>query len=270
MIVVYVRTILQSHPEEIKKKWPNQLINKNDFQLKDKVIIRSGDGTDMGEVVGIKENSLRQPADEKKSILRRATIDDIRKYERRNEEKDKALKRVKEIVKNYNLPLKISQVIFSFDGGRVIIVFTAPSRIDFRELVKDLSHRFHKSIRMLQIGTRDEAERLGDIGSCGCPLCCRAFLKELGNIPISFLSDQQLAARGAERMTGLCGRLKCCLAFEEEVYKKLAKDFPPLGKEIEAGKIKGKVVEWRVLKQKVIVVTKDGTRQEVAIEDVKK
>ena len=117
--------------------------------------------------------------------------------------------------------MKIMDAYFSFDGGRIIFLFTAPDRVDFRQIVKDLSKAFHKSIRLHQIGIRQAFGLGGDIGPCGLPLCCKNFLGEIGlsKVSTNLINDQNLSHRGIDRLTGVCGRLKCCLLFEEEMYQ---------------------------------------------------
>lgn len=263
MKVFYIQIIPEDKPEEF-------FVEENEFddlKLKDKVIVRTKLGADLGEIVKMEAAGFSKEAEKEeiKKILRKTTTEDIEKYKKRNQNKKEAIEGVKKIIKNKKLPLKVINLIFSFDGSRVTVIFTAPSRIDFRELVKDLSHYFHRSVRMLQVGVRDEAESKGDIGPCGQILCCRRFLKKIGPVSTGLLSEQQLFSRGPERMSGVCGRLKCCLAFEEEVYKELTKNLPAIGTEIKVGKRKGKVVERQILKQKVIVETKDGERLEIGV-----
>ena len=272
MVVISVEIIPETQPEEITQKWDGLLITSNDFNLGEKVIIKTEKGIDLGKIIKIevRPNGSEKGGKNKKIILRKATSEDLKKYEKKNskKEKEESVEEVKKIIKKYKLPIKITDVIFSFDSSRVVIVFTAPARVDFRELVKELSHKFHRSIRMYQVGVRDEAERLGDIGPCGQTLCCKSFLKKINSISTSLLSSQQLFSRGSERMTGVCGRLKCCLAFEEKVYKELSKNFPAIGKEVKTKKGEGKVLIWKILKQSLIIETKDGARIEVRIDEI--
>jgi len=272
MIIISVQIIPEDKPKEIIKRWDNELIDINDFKLKEQVIVKTEMGVDLGEIVKIEEKKdfsgeIEEKGD-KKMVLRKASAEDLDKYEKKNQEKNKAIEEIKRIVKEKKLPVKVINLVFSFDGSRLTIVFTAPARIDFRELVKGLSHFFHRSVRMLQLGVRDEAEKLGNIGPCGNTLCCKKFLKKITSISTGLLSSQQLFSRGSERMTGVCGRLKCCLAFEEKIYKELSKNLPPLGSEIKVGDKKGKVVEWLIIKQKVVVETSDGTKIEVKVDEI--
>ena len=190
------------------------------LKVGDKVLLKTSLGIDLAEVVSINgEESFSCETGSKQEavILRKATKEDIRKDEYLNQKKKikQAIKESARYVKELNLPMKIIGAHFSFDGGRVTIFFTAPERIDFRELVKALSSHFHKSIRLYQVGVRQVFELEGDIGPCGYPLCCRCFLRDFDKVSIKAAVEQNLAHRGMERLTGVCGRLKCCLLFEQ-------------------------------------------------------
>jgi len=203
----------------------------------DKVILRSRAGVDLVEVIDIeKRDEASQMADKSEEIviLRKANEDDIRKESYLNQEKNikRAVAICRKLAKERKLPMKVMDAYFSFDGGRVIFLFTAPDRIDFRQLVKDLSQTFHKSIRMHQIGIRQIFGLGGDIGPCGCTLCCKSFLGGigLGKVTTDLIADQDLSHRGIDRLTGVCGRLKCCLLFEEEIYREKIKNRKPKDK----------------------------------------
>ena len=165
--------------------------------------------------------------------------------------------------------MKLIDAHFSYDGGRIVFAYIAPERVDFRTLVKDLTHRFHKSVRMHQVGVREEAGFTGDIGPCGRPLCCLKFLKNLGNVGTELIFDQQLAHRGTERLSGICGRLKCCLLFEEENYKELAKNLPVVGSIVKTKRGEGKVINWHILTQSVDIKTDKGTITNVPIGEIR-
>ena len=161
------------------------------------------------------------------------------------------------LVKKVELKIKIIDALFSFDGGRITFAFVAPGRVDFRLLVKDLAQKFHKSIRMHQVGARQETGLSGDIGPCGRPLCCLSFLKKLGHITTDMMFHQNLSQRGPERLSGMCGRLKCCLSFEEDSYCKILKELPSVGSKVKTKQGVGKVIGYRILERIVIVKTKD-------------
>jgi len=233
--------------------------NPGDHQLKvgDLVIVKTDLGLEMGKVVGFEEINEQETERKIKPILRKANLSDLERVERKNKQKEEAINICRQLVAKHNLPMKVSGVHYSFDGGRITFTFTANERIDFRELVKDLTHHFQKSIRLHQIGVRDEAKYEGEFGPCGYPLCCKKFLNKLGQVSSEFAEAQQIAHRGSERLTGVCGRLKCCLRYEQEVYEELSKNLPPVGAKLKTPQGKGKVVEWHILKQTVSVALDD-------------
>jgi len=149
--------------------------------------------------------------------------------------------------------MKLVDVHFSFDEKRVTFAFIAQGRVDFRELVKDLTRYYQKSIRLQQLGIRDEMKMCGDIGPCGRKLCCQGFVRDLGNITSEMAEEQQVAHRGSERLSGCCGRLRCCLSFEKNNYSELAKNLPELGAQVKTETGPGTVVGWHTLKQTVDV-----------------
>ncbi|PIP17430.1 MAG: stage 0 sporulation protein [Parcubacteria group bacterium CG23_combo_of_CG06-09_8_20_14_all_35_9] len=241
---------------------------KIDLKEGDKVIVKTELGTEMGRVVKMEE-MLPEEMDssrELKPVLRKATAEDFKKVEEKDKQKGKALTYCKELVKKHKLLMKLTDVHFSFDGGRITFAFIAEGKIDFRDLVKDLMRHFQKSIRLQQLGSRDETKIMGDIGPCGRPLCCRKFLKNLGNIVSDLAKTQQVAHRGAERLSGACGRFMCCLAFEQELYEEYAKNLPPLGSTIKTDQGKGEVVGWHVLKQTVDVKIEEDRIIEIPID----
>lgn len=239
---------------------------KHNLKIKDHVIVKTELGTDMGQVVGIKEVENYKEIKNLKPIIRKANLSDIEKVESREKNKNKTLKICRELIKKHNLPAKLVDVKFSFDGGKITFIFIARERIDFRELVKDLTRTFQKSVRMHQIGVREEAKIMGGVGPCGKELCCLRFLKNLGSISTDFILDQNLTHRGPERLSGPCGRLFCCLAYEERAYKELAAKLPALGSTIKTKRGEGKVIGHNVLKQTVKVHTNKDSIIEVPIE----
>ena len=196
-------------------------LNNLDVSQGDKVIVKTELGTDIGEVVGFKELSDKEVGEvgEVKPILRKATAIDLRKMTDINSEKrQEALDYCKKMINKYELLMKLVDVHFSFDGSRITFAFIADGRVDFRELVKDLTRHFNRTIRLHQIGIRDEAKLRGDYGHCGRPLCCQGFLSDLASVSSEMAELQQVAHRGSERISGICGRLMCCLGYEQSFY----------------------------------------------------
>ncbi len=187
-----------------------------------------------------------------KPVMRKATAHDLEKIPDLKE-KTSALKQCKEMARKHNLPMKLVDAHFAFDGSRLTFAFIADGRVDFRELVKDLTRRFNRTIRLQQIGIRDEAKVVGDFGPCGRNLCCREHLGDLKSITSEMAELQQCAHRGSERISGICGRLMCCLAYEQNGYEELNKKMPPVGARVKVDGKRGVVVGHHVLKQTVDV-----------------
>lgn len=234
----------------------------------DFVIVKTELGVEMGKVVGAKEVDAKEIEAAKieiKPIFRKANTADTIKFREKEEQKKEALAVCKKLVKKYNLPIKLIDAHFSFDGGRLTFAFVADGRVDFRELVRDLTKTFQKSIRLQQLGIRDEAKIAGDVGACGRNLCCQKFKKDLGNISSDLADLQQISHRGSDRLTGVCGRLMCCLAYEQKNYEESVKKLPPVGTVVRTDHGRGKVIGWHILKQSVDVKLDEGTIIEVPI-----
>lgn len=271
-----------------------------DLVVGNKVIVKTELGVDIGEVVGfadvpdelVKENEEKKDKEELningeeesvteenkkkplwfdgreiKPILRKATVVDKSKLAT-EEDKKKAMEYCRQAKEKYGLPMKLVDVHFSFDGSRITFAFIADGRVDFRELVKDLTRHFGRTIRLQQIGIRDEARIMGDYGHCGQRLCCQTHLKELTSITSEMAELQECSHRGAERISGVCGRLMCCLAYEQQGYEELAKRLPPVGSEIKVGFKKGTVVKQNILKQTVEVEIPGENGEESTIVEI--
>jgi len=234
----------------------------------DFVVVKTDLGVEMGKVVGTKDLEAKEIETAKlkiKPIFRKANTADMIKLKEKEGQKKEALTVCKKLVRKYALPIKLIDAHFSFDGGRLTFAFVADGRVDFRDLVKDLTKFFQKSIRLQQLGIRDEAKISGDVGACGRNLCCQKFKKDLGNISSDLADLQQISHRGSDRLTGICGRLMCCLAYEQKNYEEAAKKLPPIGTAVRTDRGRGKVIGWHTLKQSVDVRLEEGTIIEVPI-----
>ena len=186
----------------------------------DHAIVETARGVEYGEVVigprEVDESSIVPPL---KPVMRKATAeDDLKLAENKIREKE-AFNICLRKIKNHELPMRLSDVEFTFDVNKIIFYFTADGRIDFRELVKDLASVFRTRIELRQIGVRDEAKMLGGIGSCGRPLCCATFLGDFEPVSIRMAKDQNLSLNPT-KISGICGRLMCCLKYENHLYCK--------------------------------------------------
>ena len=187
-----------------------------------------------------------------KPILRKAIAIDFEKQASEKEKKE-TMAYCKKIIIENKMPMKVVDVYFSFDGSKITFAFIADGRIDFRDLVKDLTKHFNRTIRLHQIGIRDEAKLIGGYGHCGLQLCCNRFLNNLFSITSEMAENQQVVHRGSDRISGTCGRLMCCLAYENIGYQELAKNLPPIGKRVRVSGKYGVVVGHNILKQSVKV-----------------
>ncbi len=258
---------------------PEFISDSNDVRVGERVVVDTALGQDIGVITDWDE-FVPSPADQDNAngrngeAIQQNNISDVKAMTRRANSKDldkadtikanykKYLEKCRELCRSHNLKeMKLIDVAESFDGKRITFYFIADSRVDFRELVKDLVKTFRKKIRLQQIGVRDATKAGGDFGPCGLPLCCRAWLENIGNVSPDFIKDQELSHRGADRLTGPCGRLKCCLRFEEENYKYHLNRLPREGDIIKTHAGKGRVVSVHAIKQ-TVELDIDGARVE--------
>jgi cell fate regulator YaaT (PSP1 superfamily) len=239
----------------------------------DHVIVETTRGIEYGSVVGnvreVTDDELVQPL---KPVIRIANADDHAKA-RRNQDKEKDAMRIcQEKIKKHGLEMKLVDVEYTFDNNKVLFYFTADGRIDFRELVKDLASVFKTRIELRQIGVRDETKIIGGVGICGRELCCHTFLSEFAPVSIKMAKEQNLSLNPT-KISGVCGRLMCCLKNEEETYEYLNSRLPGVGdKVVAADGIRGDVQSVNVLRQLVkVIVDVDGEKEirEYKVDDLK-
>ncbi len=236
-----------------------------DIKQGDNVIVETARGIEYGNVVlgarMVEEDKIIQPL---KPVIRQATPDDDA-IEKRNKEKEKeAFGICLEKIKKHGLEMKLIDSEYTFDNNKVLFYFTADGRIDFRELVKDLASVFKTRIELRQIGVRDETKIVGGIGICGRPLCCHMHLSEFAPVSIKMAKEQNLSLNPT-KISGVCGRLMCCLKNEEEAYEDLNSRLPGVGDFVTTrDNMKGEVQSVSVLKQLVkVIVTLDNDEKEV-------
>ncbi|RLE38486.1 stage 0 sporulation protein [Candidatus Acetothermia bacterium] len=201
-------------------------------------------------------------------VVRIATPRDIETHSRNLIESEQVLSSAREVVNRHGLPMHLVAAEYTLDRAQLRIYFTAPHRVDFRALLRELAGLFGVRIDLRQMGARDEAKIKGGIGRCGRPVCCHAFLREPRSIPMEIAYDQELFV-SPERITGICGRLMCCLAYEHETYKEAIPRLPRLGARVSHGKKKGKVISHNIFRNTVIVLTDNGERVELPADKVK-
>lgn len=202
-------------------------------------------------------------------IIRKAGADDLEICRKNKEREFEAVEFCRQMVKKRGLSMKIVDARFGFDGGKVTFSFIAEKRVDFRDLVRDLSKEFQRSIRLQQIGSRDEAKGKGGFGACGRELCCVKFSGGLKSVTIEDARVQQMGQRGSDRLSGLCGRLRCCLSFESEQYRKSLEEFPREGSEVKYEKKKGIVVDRNIMQRTVLLEFEDKSKKKVSLDEIK-
>ncbi len=200
-------------------------------------------------------------------VLRKATDHDIKEADR-NEEREReayvfALKRIQA----RGLPMKLVRAQYMQDGSRIVFYFSADGRIDFRDLVKDLAHQFRTRIEMHQIGVRDGTRMIGGIGPCGRELCCSTFLENFAPVSIRMAKDQGLTLNPA-KVSGMCGRLMCCLVYEQQLYRRMRKRLPRAGTSVKTPVGLGTVKEIDPINQRVTVILEDSNRKTFENDDV--
>ena len=230
----------------------------------DQVIVETARGVEMGRVVlGEKEVPEEEIVSPLKEVTRIATEEDLKRVKRNREKEKEAFVICEQKIKKHQLQMKLVGAEYTFDNNKLLFYFTADGRIDFRELVKDLASVFRTRIELRQIGVRDETKMMGGIGICGRELCCKTFLSDFAPVSIKMAKDQNLSLNPG-KISGLCGRLMCCLKNEYETYEYLNSRLPGVGDFVTTPDgVKGQVQSVNVLRQTVKVLTEQGDVKEV-------
>ena len=198
-------------------------------EIGESVIVETQNGTEMGTVSAanheVDNGAIVKPL---RKVLRKATEKDMARREENKRKEKEAFGICEELVSAHKLDMKLVDVEYSFDAGKIVFFFTSDGRVDFRELVKDLASRFHTRIELRQIGVRDEAKMLGGLGICGRPYCCKQFLNDFQPVSIKMAKEQGLSLNPT-KISGSCGRLMCCLKYEQDAYEYLNSLTPGVG-----------------------------------------
>ncbi|MBR3971318.1 MAG: stage 0 sporulation family protein [Ruminococcus sp.] len=239
----------------------------------DKVVVETARGVECGEIaLGNKEVNDEEIVHPLKNIIRKATEADLKKLEKNRELEKKAFDIALSKIADHKLDMKLVNVEYTFDGSKVLFYFTADGRVDFRALVKDLASVFKTRIELRQIGVRDEAKMLGGLGVCGKEFCCSKFLGEFQPVSIKMAKEQGLSLSPV-KISGTCGRLMCCLKYEQEAYTDLLRNTPKYGAIVKTPLGKGTVVEVSLLtgmlKVKMDNTPPEAAPQSFSVKDVK-
>ncbi len=236
----------------------------------DQVVVRSTEGLNLGEVLEILPeldpqllNSANCPY-----VERLATASDLAQAQKNRELAERAFHFCQARIESRRLPIYLVQVECLFDASKIIFFFTAPGRVDFRELVKDLVQEFRCRIELRQIGVRHRAKMVGGLGICGRPLCCAAFIKDFEPVSVRMAKEQQLSLNPG-KISGVCGRLMCCLTYEYSTYQELKRHLPRVGKNIKLPEGEGKVIRYNLIRQTIAVELPEGVEKEIPMSQLK-
>ncbi len=237
--------------------------DRNDLEIVEGeyVVVEAERGHDLGKssLVGSLVR-LKRGKGETRSIIRKALPEDMEIFQKNKEKESAAFNVCKDKIKDYNLDMKLVDVEIQFDGSKITFYFTAAQRVDFRELVKDLASVYRTRIELRQIGVRDEAKRISGCGICGRKQCCSAFLNEFEQITTQMAKDQQLALNPS-KISGNCGRLLCCMRFENDTYLDIFKNFPPLNCKITLNGKTGTLSFINIFQEKGLVNFDEGGQE---------
>jgi cell fate regulator YaaT (PSP1 superfamily) len=238
-----------------------------DVKVGDQVIVETNRGIEMGKIViAAREAAPAENAEPFKQVIRLATAEDIAHAQHQRERAKKALSKSKELKDGLDLPMKVIYAQYNLDGSHLIVFFYSEKRVDFRELVRKLSHELRTHVELRQVGARDEAKLIGGMGKCGCQLCCVAFLSEFMPVSIKMAKEQDIALNPM-KTSGLCGRLLCCLGYEYDQYHEMKSKLPDIGQEIITKMGKARIVGRNVIKDTVMAELETGVTIEVPTRD---
>lgn len=240
-----------------------------DLHKGDKVVVETIRGLELGELITeLKDLSEFNLDTELKKVKRKANRADIDVHAFNKAKASKSLEICKDIVKEYDLDMHLVSCEYTLDASKVIFMYTSESRVDFRELLKELASVFKCRIELRQIGPRDKSKIVGGLGSCGLPLCCASFLGEFDGVSINMAKNQMLAIN-IDKISGSCGRLLCCLKYEDDTYSEEKKRFPKIGSRVKYDNKVVKVVGLNVISD-LVKIDYDGNISFVSLKEIKK
>jgi len=240
------------------------------FVLKkgDKVVVVTEEGPAIACVCTEPQNRAAEgPERPLKKIFRLATKEELGRYDRTCALEESVYKYCLEKIKGRSVPMCLVSVERRFDGGKIVVYFTADGRVDFRELVKDLVQKFRTRIEMRQIGIRHQAKMVGGLGTCGRPLCCSSYLNSFAPVTIKMAKEQNLSLNPT-KISGMCGRLMCCLTYEHGYYEKIKKGLPKVGRKVMTRHGVARVIRQNILKEALTVELESGNEIEVKAREI--
>jgi len=242
-----------------------ELLAIDDLAIGDRVVCELEKGESLGEVVTEPKETTKEGL---RKILKKATPEEVAAHEALKEKESYAFQVCKRKIEDMKLPMKLLRAEYLLGGSKLLFYFFAEDRVDFRELVKELAKEFKVRIEMRQVGVRDEAKMIGGLGNCGNVVCCKRFLNSFSIVSIKMMKEQNLLLNPS-KISGVCGRLMCCLAYEYDMYVSMKKDFPKVGKRVMTPQGECKVLKYNVLKRTVTVETAEGKEITMPVTDLK-
>ena len=246
------------------------LLDSGSVEIKpnDRVVLENENGLRLGRVKVVFGDADPQlfPG-QIKTLVRLATPEDLGQEEKNHALEKRALEFCLRRIQSHRLPIYLVQVECLFDASKIIFYFTAPGRVDFRELVKDLVQEFRIRIELRQIGVRHRAKMVGGLGICGRGLCCASFLQDFEPVSVRMAKEQQLSLN-PNKISGICGRLMCCLTYEYAAYQEIRKHLPRVGKRIQTPEGEGKIIRYNLVRETVTLELEDNRELEVPIADL--
>jgi len=239
-----------------------------DLEVNDYVVVNTARGLELGQVIAPPEQVLdNEGGRQLKSVVRKAEPEDIKRAQEFENGEGETLAECSKLIAKLRLPMKLLSAEYNLDGSRLTFFFSAAERVDFRELVRELSKRFKVRVELRQVGSRDESKLMGGFGRCGRPLCCMSYLSEFSPVSIRMAKEQGLSL-GPMRISGVCGRLLCCLGYEGEQYRVMKEKLPKDGQRVSTPMGIARVTDGNPLKETVLVELESGARVELPLSEV--
>ena len=239
-----------------------------DLEVNDYVVVKTSRGLEMGQVIIAPEQVLDSEVSEPlKPVVRKAEPEDIKRNQELAKKNIEALAECNKLISKLHLPMKLLSAEYNLSGSRLTFFFSAAERVDFRELVRELTNRFRVRVELRQVGPRDEAKLVGGFGRCGRQLCCTSFLGGFAPVSIRMAKEQDLPLNPL-KISGVCGRLMCCLSYENELYHSLREKLPRKGQEVSTSMGVATVVGGNPLRESVLVELESGTTVELPLSEV--
>lgn len=264
-LVIFSKTQSSQMPRYIVRCGINRTLYvmnaRNEHRRGQFVVARTNRGLERGEVLCEATERVLEQMNNPPSgnIQREMTTEDENEHRHLLEQQQREFETCERIIREMKIPMSLVDVELIFGGEQIVVYYCAEDRVDFRELVKRLSNEYQTRIEMRQIGARDEAKLLADFGDCGKPVCCNTHLSQMPPVTMR-MAKLQKATLDPNKISGRCGRLKCCLRYENDTYEEIAESLPTVGSEIVTTQGRGKVLGVELLAQQLVVITEDNRR----------